>query len=296
MKNILIIGARDSGTKNDPRIIAEAIESSSVRTEVLYWEDLVIDINSGAVQFLMPSGQDVADARSDLVIAVGWYQSGKRSIYRDVAFALALYLEHHNIRFWNREMLFQRSTSKLSCMVQLALAGIPVPDTQFSLDNQTISLRALPFIAKAASASRGRSNYLVSSESERSEIDLGAGHFLVQPFLPNDHDLRIICMGGEPQLILKRSRAKGADTHLNNVSQGGEGVWLGKSTVAPELLTISTKICKILGRDLAGIDFIPDESSPFGYSCLEANAIPQLTSGQDVQIKMSALKQIISEA
>ena len=296
MKNILILGARDSGTKNDPRVLAEAIASPDTAVELLYWEDITIDISSGMVRFLMPSGQDLADFGPDLVMAVGWYKSGNKSIYRDVAFALALHLDHHKIKFWNREMLYQRSTSKLSCMVQLTLADIPVPDTQFSLDNHVISIQPLPFIAKAASASRGHSNHLVSTELERSEIDFGAGFFLVQPFLPNDHDLRVICMSSNPQLILKRARAKDADTHLNNVSQGGEGVWLDKATVAPELLTISTKICKILGRDLAGIDFIPDESSPFGYSCLEVNAIPQLTSGQDVQIKMSALKQVISEA
>jgi D-alanine-D-alanine ligase-like ATP-grasp enzyme len=42
-----------------------------------------------------------------------------------------------------------------------------------------------------------------------------------------------------------------------------------------------------MNRELAGIDFIPDATAHFGYACLEVNAIPQLTSGYDVAVKMA---------
>ncbi len=55
------------------------------------------------------------------------------------------------------------------------------------------------------------------------------------------------------------------------------------------LLTEAERICTIMNREMAGIDFIPDTTSKIGYSCLEVNAIPQLTSGFDFERKMSAL-------
>ena len=64
---------------------------------------------------------------------------------------------------------------------------------------------------------------------------------------------------------------------------------------AQNMLTESEKICIIMNRQLAGIDFIPDSSSPYGYSCLEVNAIPQLTSGYDVTTKMKKLSESIEE-
>ena len=44
-------------------------------------------------------------------------------------------------------------------------------------------------------------------------------------------------------------------------------------------------------REMAGIDLIPDSSAPGGYACLEVNAIPQLTSGYGVDVKMSEFAQ-----
>ena len=40
---------------------------------------------------------------------------------------------------------------------------------------------------------------------------------------------------------------------------------------------------------MAGIDFIPNDLSPYRYSCLEVNAIPQLTSGHDADVKIQQL-------
>lgn len=296
MKHILIIGARESGTKNNPVVMAQMLgDEGTLRIDVAYWEDLVVAINRGRVSVASPRGE-LGEQSYQLVIALGWYKSGRKLLYRDLAFATGLYLTHHGIPFWNKEMVEQRSISKLSCLVQLALHDIAVTDTVFSLSNRPLETATVPFVAKAASASRGQANFLITDEMERTAIDRTSAYFLVQPFLPNDHDLRVICMGGAPQLILKRSRSADAMTHLNNTSQGAAAQWLSPDEIPDEVLTNASKICKIVGRELAGIDFIPDASSPYGYSCLEVNAIPQLTSGQDVEKKMEQLKKVINES
>ncbi len=284
MKNIVIVGSKNSGTKNDPRVLAASLVDKA-NAVVVYWEDLVFSISSQEVS-VQSDGISVFDNVSQ-VIALGWYKNGKKSIYRDVALTLALYLQDRAIPFWNSEMIAQRSTSKLSCMMQLALSGIAIPSTRFSLRLQkAINGQSLPCVVKAVSASRGRDNYLVKTEQDVEERKKHGGYYLVQEFLPNDHDLRVLCFGGKPCLVLRRSRVN-QETHLNNTSQGGAAEWIPLEEVSEEVLTESYKICTIMQREMAGIDLIPNSSALGGYACLEVNAIPQLTSGYGVDVKMT---------
>lgn len=290
MKKVVILGSLDSGTKNSPSVISQHLRTKGYDVEICYWEHLVFDIKTDNVKILSQSKDIATNMQPDLVIALGWYKQGKQAFYRDVAYSAALYLKHHEIPFWNSEMGQQRSTTKLSCMVELALHGISVPDTLFSIDGSLIKQPEPPFVVKAISASRGQDNFLVRSSDHGSELLTGSmNKYLAQPFMPNDHDLRVICFGGEPSLVLKRSRGESSDSHLNNTSQGGNAEWLELSDVDEKLLTVSREICIIMGREMGGIDFIPDASSPFGYSCLEVNAIPQLTSGHDTLKKLDIL-------
>lgn len=295
MKKIVVIGSRDSGSKNNSEIIAKNIATDSTVVQSVYWEDLLLRIRGGVVE-VTAHGEDVFD-QADLVLAFGWYKNGAKSIYRDLAFALALYLKSQNIRFWNNEMIQQRSITKLSCMVQLALEGVSVPDTEFCLEYTEDLIQAertFPLVVKAVAASRGESNFLVNDQAELSEVLGREGRFMIQGYLPNDHDLRVICFGGTPSLVLRRSRGEDADTHLNNTSQGGQAVWLEGADIPDGILTLSQRICMIMGREMAGVDLIPDDSSETGYSCLEVNAIPQLTSGHDTDIKMKMLRHIVT--
>jgi len=289
MKQVIIVGSRSSGSKNNPDEIARFVALNDAQVTRVHWEDIIFSVKAGVVS-ITASNVDLLSSSTDLVVAVGWYKNGKKSIYRDVAFSLALALKHRGITFWNSEMADQRSTTKLSAMVQLALEGVPVPDTLFSIDTHKAlaSNLSYPYVIKAIAASRGASNYLIENEQQLAGVNVSEGYFLVQPFLPNDHDLRVICFGGEPTLVLRRSRHADADTHMNNTSQGGSAEWLEISSISLELLTLSQKVCTIMGREMAGIDFIPDNTSSVGYSCLEVNAVPQLTSGTDSDKKLTA--------
>ncbi len=296
MSRILIIGSSLASKKNDVSKIADSIRLSGMNVSVVYWENLLFKIETNLVSILS-NDKSIIDEKPDLVIAFGWYKNGKKAIYRDMAFSLALFLKHNGIKFWNSEMGNQRSSTKLSCMVQLALEGISVPQTYFSLNiNQALAMMPMPFIAKAAAASRGDYNYLITTDKDINQInDKKDINFILQPYLVNDHDLRVICFNGVPNLVLKRSRGQDATTHMNNTSQGGSASWLSVSDIPSELLTLSEKICKVTGREMAGIDFIPDSISSVGYSCLEVNAIPQLTSGTDSDKKMQSLVDVLKD-
>ncbi|MCB9822969.1 hypothetical protein H6800_01700 [Candidatus Nomurabacteria bacterium] len=295
MKKVLVIGSKESGTKNDPQVISKTLQNAGLKAEFIEWEKLVFSIKTGEVSVSF-SGIELSEMVPDLVIAVGWYNPSIKSNYREVSLTLGLYLEQNNINYWNSEMSKQRSTGKLSCLCMLALHGIHITQTTYSLSGDLIApLEDFPVIIKATAASRGSSNHLVRSIDQAKRL-LGEipNRMIVQPYIKNDHDLRVIMIGGRAAKVLKRYRSDDK-SHLNNTSQGGSAHWLDPREVGDSLLTICEKICKIMNREMAGIDFIPDDSSPYGYSCLEVNSIPQLTSGFDVEAKMNALVKSVKD-
>lgn len=297
MKKVIFLGSKDAGEKNRVQLLAQRVASDAVAVRTVYFEDLLFTIN-GEHQSVIDtvSRQDIADA--ELVLAVNWYRNGRLSLYRDVAFATALYLEARGVALWNQEMLHQRSTTKLSAMMQLALAGLPVPATWFSLDGAVLTAAAdgYPLICKAVAASRGRHNYLIESAAELQQRLAGEApnSFMLQAFIPNDSDLRVVCFGGEPHLVIRRSR-QDHSSHLNNVSQGAKAKLLPAEALGPELQGQCRQICRLMGREMAGIDLLlPDGGLSQGVF-LEVNAVPQLTSGAFVDEKLAALKSAIEK-
>lgn len=293
MKRVIIIGSRSAGEKND---VANLVQQLSDRLEDniqltnLYFEDLMFSISNSERRVEdIPSGRDVADA--DLVIAMNWYNQS----LRDIAYTLALYLDEKKIPFWNSEMLAQRSTTKLSATWQLAVNDVAVPDTYFSFNRGALEVVPLDqVVVKDIAGSRGRKNYLANTKSELHNIlsdDLNV-RFMVQSFIPNDYDLRIVCFAGKPFLVVKRQRQSN-ETHLNNTSQGAKATLLEPSDLPNELIEEVSKITTLLKRELAGIDYVVANDGSNRYICLEVNAIPQLTSGSFIDKKYESLSRAL---
>jgi glutathione synthase/RimK-type ligase-like ATP-grasp enzyme len=302
VKRIILLGARDHGDKNSIHVIKSAIGPQLEHDAVVmtvHFEDVIFSIETGNVRIVDTKSQiDIADA--DLVVAVNWYKGGSLAIYRDVAYSIALYLESKAVPFWNREMIEQRSVSKLSAMTLFALHGIDVPKTYYSLDGMLLvkEVPALfPVVAKDAMASRGHRNYLLENADDlrhRVHVPAAPNRLLVQEAVPNDGDLRIVCFDNKPVFALQRRRNSDA-THLNNTSQGGTAQIVELHHLPQNVIDTCTRICKLMGRDMAGIDILPatDGSGRFVY--LEANAVPQLTSGAYVEQKLHAMAHALKE-
>ncbi|TAH33504.1 ATP-grasp domain-containing protein [Candidatus Saccharibacteria bacterium] len=294
---VLCVGRRESGEKNDVHIMSGAIEKAGINSSVIYWENLIFHITSERVTVSDPSE---GDANPRLALLLNWTLNGDLAFVRDIAYSFGLFLDQRSVQLWNSEVLSQRSTTKLSCMVQLALAGYAVPETLYSLNGHSLAEHVLrtipgPWIVKSIKSSRGRDNFLVRTEAELQELlsDTSMNSFMVQEFIPNNFDLRVICFGGEPAMIIRRSRAKDSETHLNNTSAGGSAEQIPLSELPAKLRDTARGIARTMRRELAGIDFIIDSSSEKEYICLEVNSIPQLTSGSYVNEKMVNFSQSV---
>jgi glutathione synthase/RimK-type ligase-like ATP-grasp enzyme len=298
MKKVLFIGYNDPGEKNNIHTIQAELNKrfgEDIKAGIAYWEELYFEINKDRQLIVDSDGKDISDY--DLVICVNWYRNGAQGPSRDLAYATALYLDKKNTPFWNQEMLKQRSTTKLSAMMQLAIAGLDVPDTLFSLDAKLLSEKATkyPGILKDVSASRGRSNFLIKSENDKLKRFSGVkGHntLMFQEFIPNDGDLRIVCFDSKPVLVIKRKR-QNTSTHLNNTSQGGLATLMSFSELEEKAVNACKKVCDIMGRNIAGIDLLPANDGSSRQVFLEVNAIPQLSSGSFVDEKMDSLAKTI---
>jgi glutathione synthase/RimK-type ligase-like ATP-grasp enzyme len=298
MKTVLLIGYEDAAGKNDIHAMRESFAAKfkeNIRVEIAYWDELLFEIKKDHQLITRGDGTDISEF--DLVICINWYKNGPDAPSRDIAYAAALYLKSKNTLFWNEEMAWQRSTTKLSAMMQLALNGLDVPYTLFSLDPELLSkkINNYPCILKSIAASRGRDNYLINSEEEkRQHLNQSdePNKLMFQEFVPNDGDLRIVCFDSKPAFVMKRQRQDNS-THLNNTSQGGTATQVPVGDLGEKTIQDCKKICDIMGRNIAGIDLLVANDGSSRQVFLEVNAIPQLSTGAFVEEKMSSLAEAI---
>lgn len=304
-KEILIIGRNfHPDGKETAAVIAGALkpylEEKGLSGRLLLLKDIVFDISNDGIKVLdAVSGKDLREYGA--VLMTNWFSHA--SIRKDMALTLALYFDKHRIPVFNSEALHSRSTSKLSQMMLAALNGVAIPRTVFSLSLKRSTEYArqqqfpVPFIFKDAQASRGKANYLLHSfaETKDHEAEHSEDHpFMIQDRIESDgSDFRFFVTGGTIRLVIKRTGSAGS--HLNNTSTGATTEVLGPETFDPAVTQAVTAMSRILYREVTGIDIMFDKNTGEHYF-LEANPIPQIATGSNVELKLRALADAFEEA
>lgn len=242
------------------------------------------------------TGKDLKETLSALYVA-NW------RINPEFAMAIVAYLQRHNIGVINPEIGRYIPVSKLGEFVMLSDKNIPLPDSTFMRHKHI--LRALkkhklpyqyPLIAKAINGSMGSANWLIKNDSELVSAleECPEDIFVLQEYIPNDFDYRILVFGGRPRLVIKRSRVSD-DTHVNNTSKGGEGLLIPLENVDTEILDLAVKAADAVGRsELGGVDIIIDSTNGKPY-VLEVNKSPQIETGSNVQTKLDTFVEYVME-
>jgi glutathione synthase/RimK-type ligase-like ATP-grasp enzyme len=115
---------------------------------------------------------------------------------------------------------------------------------------------------------------------------------LIQDFVPNDGDYRVLVMGGEVKLVIHRK--SNDDGHLNNTSKGGSANIIDIKDVPQVVLDESIKISELLKREITGVDMIQHKDTG-EFFMLEVNNMPQLSTGSFVEEKAQVLSDFLSE-
>lgn len=248
-------------------------------------DDLYIQVgDSDFTVYDTKNDRDIADYDAVLIRAKGLRN------YFDVVKTISVYAQSRNIPIINDYSGF-RDSSKLAQATQFYSLGIPVATTVYV--NRTVleTGYALPFgfpcIMKATFGAHGNDNYLVHDLEQAREIASKNPNiqFVLQRFVPNEGDYRIL-LAGDEVLVIKRL-ASGA-SHLNNTSQGGSATLVPVADIPQKVIDDSRKIAAVLGMTIAGVDVLADKETGEFYF-LEVNSQPQLMSGAFVSEKVATV-------
>lgn len=220
-----------------------------------------------------------------------WYKAQQQAL------AVAQYAKTHKVPFFSEELLKIMPMTKVGEVACLADKKIPLPDTFISSCRQIKKvfrknpLFLYPLIVKAADGYGGKNNFLVDSYQDLLKIldSHKKTQFLIQEYIPNDHDYRCLVFGGEIKFVLKRSRDATSDSHLNNTSAGGKGEMVTLDTLSIPAQEAVLAAAKALNRDsFAGVDLMTHKETGQPY-ILEVNQTPQIEIGAEIEHKMDAL-------
>jgi len=253
-------------------------------------EDIVFAYNRKELAVYDGSSGQQLD-QYDGIFFLGWF---KESMLEDIALSVARYAEKKHIPVLNPEVLHLRSRSKLSQYVVAAINDVSITEfvvvtrREYVFEALKKATLDYPIIVKAARGSRGANNFLVRSEAELQNVYNNDPErtFVIQRFIPNEGDYRLLVMGDTVRLAIHRRSQ--TDSHVNNTSQGGAATLVGVDELNPDMLIDAVKIATLLRRPVTGIDMIVHKDTN-EYFLLEANNMPQLSTGSMVQEKMQAL-------
>ena len=222
--------------------------------------------------------------------------------YHEQATAIAESLRAHNVTFVGKELQEYIPAYKLSQMARLSRAGLPIPFTIYlPLEHYATNYEYLTkklgdkFIFKAINGSTGDDNYLVNSIEQLQEIVAANPElqFIAQAFIPNDSDLRVLIVGSDLKLIIKRSRHDDS-THLNNTSQGAHAELMDIAEFDEYSRSLSLKAAALMNREVAGVDLMFETGTGKPY-ILEVNASPQIASGSFAAEKLAVYAQYFKD-
>ncbi len=300
MKKILLLFTRHSITQGEaePERLLELLDTSAqargldMHFETATYEDLLHIVSDDAKIINTKTSEDIANY--DLVYHRRWRAMPDR------AMACTIYLKGKKVPSIDREAYGAGSINKLNQAWRFWEAGLPHPATVYT-ESETrqwmlAHLETVPFgfpmIMKGVEATRGNDNYLVRSAEELRQKFAENPNviFVLQEFLPNDGDYRVIVCGDTPKLIMHRVAEKGK--HTNNTSQGGRAVLLDSDALPASVLADCVRAAQTFGRDFAGVDVVLHRQTGKHYF-FEVNRSPQVESGMYVAEKGAILAQYL---
>lgn len=209
------------------------------------------------------------------------------------AAACASYLQQRAIPYIDSQIQ-PGSWSKYSAEVHRRSAGLNIIPSIFSTNvilSAMIEAEELPFgypmIIKDVNGRKGRLNFIANSKEEAVGIfaEHAEAEFIVQQFIENEGDYRLLVMGGEVKLAIYRKAVDGS--HLNNTSQGASSSVVDPATLPSEIIADALTAARLEKLEVAGVDMMIDTQTGLHY-VIEVNSSPQLATGAVPDMKMDA--------
>lgn len=289
MKTVVILSSAES--PQDRHILngftskLQGTLGDDIVLHAFHYRDIGWRLDNGASIVHVPTGTDIS--RTDFV----WFKSYVR--YEEEAVAIAHLLGQLGISFASSELLGTISTSKLTQYARLWAGGLPIPRTAYMplrfLKKEFANLQKIfgeKLIIKAADGKRGDDNYCITTPIEVHKIirKHKDQNFVIQEFIPNEADYRVLIVGNEIKLVIKRRRTDNS-THLNNTSRGANAQLVEVTELSRRDQALCIDAAQTMKREVAGVDLMYDAQTNKPY-ILEVNSGPQVGSGAFTEEKL----------
>lgn len=211
--------------------------------------------------------------------------------------AIAEYCEYYKIKYTDT-YLKRWITDKFSTQLSLWCSGTKNWPRTFYGNPKELRRRmgelGETIIMKNNRGSKGMLNFSISTQDDFDRIlrEHPDTRFMLQEFIPNDGDLRILVFNYRATLVIKRKGTKGS--HLNNTSQGGSAEIIPLSDLSMRTLKLAEKTAKLSKLEVAGVDVMFEQGTNREY-LLEINNAPQISSGSFTHEKAEKYADMIQE-
>lgn len=178
------------------------------------------------------------------------------------------------------------ATLKAYQMLALSRVGIEVPKTVYGSlfylrDRAGVDFGKFPLIIKGSGGNRGERVYKVDDEKQLEKLvmelrtaEVSEGkRYLMQEYIPNDGDFRVLVLGDEVLGAMKRSSTREAEFR-NNFSTGGR---VEVAEIPDNIKKLAVKAAKACGILVAGVDVVLREGDWNKPVIWEVNKGPQFS-------------------
>lgn len=258
--------------------------SKGFRHDTVALEDLVYIIdNNQQAHILLPDYTEPFEDAS-LVYFKSW-----ESMPEEAA-GLAVYLESQGIPYVDN-VVGGMGVGKLPQLFRIWAAGLSVTPFAYGNINDQIVDKYLPaeqYIVKGTKDGKGKDNKLVDLQSLHEYLGYEK---MVQPFIDNNGDYRVLTYGFKARGALYRTAQKGS--HLNNTSAGATSEYLDIADLDTDVVDMAQKAAHATGHEVAGVDVLPSKSGELYV--LEVNQGSQIVTGHSTDKKIEAFGRYLHE-
>jgi len=128
-----------------------------------------------------------------------------------------------------------------------------------------------PVIVKDINLNRGEGVWKVDDVNGLLKIFSNMGRvLLIQKFIPNDGDYRVITIKNKVELVIKKERIEGSGEFRANVARGGKAI---KGTLPNYIIKMCEDVSRHLVCDIVGFDIIQNKETR-EYFIMETNSAP----------------------
>ena len=295
MKKVLLIArARTDASKQKADEFAQKIRSTlqdDIAIENCEISELLFEVGPEAMAIYHPGkGFDLQEFDLVVIRHIG--------AFAVEAHAITLYCAYHGIRYTDEYLNRLLLDNKLSTEFLLWTQGVTQQPRTFYGPTEELAkkldLLGDKAVLKDNEGSKGRLNFVVTSPREIQALvsEHSPARFVLQEFIPNDSDLRILVLNYKPALVIKRS--SDGSTHLNNTSQGGSAEIIPLEALDSTILDVAVRAARITKLQVAGVDIVIN-SETGGFFILEVNNAPQISSGSFMQEKVMVYAEMIRD-